>query len=1056
MQKDKNQATLGLDVGAESIGWALIAGSEEGGKSILAAGSHRFDAAVEGDFASGRDESRAKARRDARQPRRQHWRRARRRRKILKILQRAGLLPPGAVDSPKQTHEFLLQLDREIFATGNGSGRRVASHTRYYRLRADALEQKLDPYAIGRAIYHLAQRRGFLSNRKSVKAVEDAGAVKQAIGHLREQMRQSCARTLGEYLAGLDPETERIRARWTARDMYTHEFDAIWKAQQQFHPQTLTLQLRKKLHAALFDQRPLKSQRHLLGHCELLPDRRRTGIARRAFQRFRILQAVNNLEVIAPPAPPRVLSPAERAALLETLHQKGDQTFAAVRKLFKLPKNSHFNLEEGGEKRLCGNRTDARLAAVLGETWDGYDESQRDQLVEDMLTIADEDAMLRRLHSNWGLSQEQAEALADPNFGLEAGFARLSQAAIARLLPRMEAGARYGEARREEFPERFATSDPLDRLPPVADALPQVRNPAVLRALTELRKLVNAIVDRFGKPHRICIELARDLKQPRRERQRASQRNRQNERARSEARKLILSKQGIANPSSADVQKVLLAEECNWQCPYTGRKVCMESLLGVHPQFDIEHIIPFSRSLDNSFVNKTLCYHQENRSRKHKLTPVEAYAAVPARWTEILDRVRRFRGDLARAKLRRFMTEVVDTDFTHRQLNETRETSRLAGDYLALLFGGRVDKSHAQRIFVSTGRITGYLRNEWGLNAILGDGGAKSREDHRHHAVDAIATALSTPALVKRLADAAARTLPGGSPLFAQVTLPWPKFIDDVRRVVLGDPAEPLSGIRVSMRPNKKVNGVLHAETLYSKAVPGAGHDSRHVRKQLHKLTLTDLRKDAIVDPVIRNHVRARWELLGGGDPAKVFADPANHPVLHTRDGRAVPIHKVRVKAKAKPKAVGKAARRRWVASKAGSNHLTVVLAILDEKGRELKWVDYPLTRIRAVQRLADSKRRGCASRLVRRDWGSRRALKFCLAPHDHVVMYDDHGVSQLYRVASVSKRDIELRLHADARTADALRAAKQRVRVSAEKLRKRNARKVRVTYLGEIVADNG
>ena len=113
--------------------------------------------------------------------------------------------------------------------------------------------------------------------------------------------------------------------------------------------------------------------------------------------------------------------------------------------------------------------------------------------------------------------------------------------------------------------------------------------------------------------------------------------------------------------------------------------------MGKHSQFDIEHIIPFSRSLDNSFVNKTLCYHEENRDVKQNQTPYEAYAANETKWQEIIGRVKRFRGPAAHAKLRKFQQKKLDEDFAARMLQDTRYMSRLATEYLGLLYGGQID-----------------------------------------------------------------------------------------------------------------------------------------------------------------------------------------------------------------------------------------------------------------------------------------------------------------------------------------------------------------------------
>src|SRR5262249_48265413 len=146
-----------------------------------------------------------------------------------------------------------------------------------------------------------------------------------------------------------------------------------------------------------------------------------------------------------------------------------------------------------------------------------------------------------------------------------------------------------------------------------------------------------------------------------------------NEDARSKAFARLLKEMGERYATDRNVLKVRLAEECNWQCPYTGKGFGMEELVGDESQFDIEHIIPFSRSLDNSFVNKTLCYHEENRNKKGGNTPFQAYGTTP-KWSEILDRVRHFRSDCAARKLQLFLCETLPNtdDFVAKQLSDTR------------------------------------------------------------------------------------------------------------------------------------------------------------------------------------------------------------------------------------------------------------------------------------------------------------------------------------------------------------------------------------------------
>ena len=833
----------------------------------------------------------------------------RRRRSCCTFFSVHDLLPSGNIDTPDAIHAFINALDSSIRERHVSRGDRVDNHVFLYRLRAKALDTRLDKHDLGRVLYHLAQRRGFLSNRKTLRTDEDAGEVYRAITELGDDMRAVGARTLGEYFSRLDPEEERIRRRWTSRPMYEDEFNAIWDSQSPHHD-TLTGDLKKTLHQALFFQRPLKSQKHLVGHCDLLPKKKRIAIGRALAQEFRVLQAVNNLEIRFPDYTSRSLSPSERRHLITWLNTHGDLPFSRLKqkKHFGLPKGTVFNLEEGGEKRLCGHRTNAKLATVFGARWFEMSQECRDAIIDDVLSVERPETLRRRGVRCWGLTAEEAAALAEVR--LEEGYASHCRSALERLLPHLRAGMTYGEARRLEFPERFATRTPLDALPPVLDALPDLRNPAVCRALTELRKLVNAIVRRYGKPERIRIELARELKKGRKHREEATRRNRQNEQRREAAKRRILDELKITNPSRSDIEKVLLAEECNWECPYTTRRVNMATLLGQSPQFDIEHIWPLGRSFDDSYFNKTLCYHEENRARKRNLTPFEAYGNDASQWDAMLERVRRFQGDAAREKARRFLAEDLPDDFTHRQLNDTKYSSRCAGDYVGLLYGGRTDAHGTQRVQVSTGGVTRFLRDEWQLSGILNDGGMKTRDDHRHHAVDAIAIAFAGPRTVKLLADAADRAKSSGRRRFAAIRRPWSTFMEDVRLHI--------DRVNISFRASRRIAGQLHAESNYSKPISSRNGEGHHIRKELHTLTPTDLKRDQIVDPVIRKIVCQRYHELGGGTPSKAFADPANHPTLRTRSGRQIAIHKVRVRTTVKPRSIGQGPHQRYVGPKAG------------------------------------------------------------------------------------------------------------------------------------------
>lgn len=178
---DRN--VLGIDLGANSIGWALVRFNDDGPQELVDMGVRIFDAGAEGEIERGMDESPAVERRQARQRRRQADRQSRRLKKVAHVLQQHGLLPPGTIAHGRERHQFFVDLDARIRAAYSQQGISVNSSDGLrelpYFLRARALDHPVDPHHLGRALYHLAQRRGFLSNRKTESDDKETGKVKE-------------------------------------------------------------------------------------------------------------------------------------------------------------------------------------------------------------------------------------------------------------------------------------------------------------------------------------------------------------------------------------------------------------------------------------------------------------------------------------------------------------------------------------------------------------------------------------------------------------------------------------------------------------------------------------------------------------------------------------------------------------------------------------------------------------------------------------------------------------------------------------------------------------
>ncbi|MBD3725088.1 MAG: type II CRISPR RNA-guided endonuclease Cas9 [Flavobacteriaceae bacterium] len=482
----------------------------------------------------------------------------------------------------------------------------------------------------------------------------------------------------------------------------------------------------------------------------------------------------------------------------------------------------------------------------------------------------------------------------------------------------------------------------LDKLPVGKEAdkeIQAIRNPIVITALFELRKLVNELIDEHGKIDEIKVEMARDLKisKSQRNKIRREQKRLEKENDRVKAR-LLEEGQRITHDN---ILLYKLWEECKRTCPYTGKPISVTQLFSGEVQ--IEHIHPWSRSLNDSFSNKTLCYADENRKKGDK-TPFEFYGSDEANWSAIKERALKLFSDTkeypnAYQKFKRFVQVKFDDDFSSRQLNDTRYISKEAKNYLSRI---------CKNVIVSPGQATSNLRHKWGMNNILNDENEKTREDHRHHAIDALVMACTKVSYVQELSkwNRYNRTYD-----LKNFPLPWETFRKDAEVAVdkiLVSHKKVSNDITVRTHKCEKngkthanvgvaARGQLHKETVYGKRTFN-GEEAFHVRKSIESLT-TEKQLDKVVDESIKLLIRKRIQELGGfvkgNIPANTFfvvdEDGVKQPqiFLPNKNGAPVPVLKVRMKENIGGAEKLKDKINQWVNPR--NNHH--VLIYKDEKG---------------------------------------------------------------------------------------------------------------------------
>lgn len=906
---------LALDLGSTSLGWVLIRLMEAGGKlypvAIIKAGVRIFS-----DGRNPKDgSSLAVTRRTARAMRRRRDRLLKRKHRMMALLLEHGFFPADIAE------------------------RKALERLNPYELRARGLDAALAPGEFARALFHINQRRGFKSNRKTDRKDNDSGALKAAISALWQQLdvhgAEGKARTVGELLwrrmqegqkviekkdsDAFDHSRHGVRARYRERrsirgdgkaridksyDLYIDrtmieaEFDVLWARQSELNPTLFNEEARKDLKDCLLHQRPLKPVKP--GRCTLLPEEERAPLALPSQQCFRILQEVNHLRILGAQLQESALTLEQRDRLLDALERNGKRSFTQIKELLGLSGTVRFSLEDDKRQELKGNITSTILAKPehFGQAWFGFSETKRDDIVTQLLTEESEARLIDWLKTQVDIDEARAERIA--NVSLPEGYGSLSAKALARLLPELrrdvvtydKAVQAAGFKHHSNISHAAATGEILPDLPYYGEYLQRhvgfgsgkpedtqekrygkIANPTVHIGLNQVRVVVNAIIKRYGHPSEVIVEVARDLKknqeQRREDQQQQAKNQKRNERLREDASGIL----GIApeRVKQADIQKLILWEElgkdaADRKCPYSGRQISGHMLLS--DEVEVEHILPFSRTLDDSLNNKTVALRSANRIKDNR-TPWEAredfmcagwdYDGILQR-AESMPRNKRYR--FGADGYEKWLRE--DKDFLARALNDTRHLSRVAREYLSLIC--------PQATRVIPGRMTAMLRAKLGLNDILGLKGEKNRNDHRHHAVDACVIGVTDQGLLQRFAQASASAREKAlDRLIEAMPEPWPGYRTHVERAV--------NRIWVSHKPDHGFEGAMMEGTAY-----GIRRDGSIVQKR--KSDGTEGREISNLIRIAEPSQPQRHGLDGNGRPLpyKGYVGGSNYCIEIVRD----------------------------------------------------------------------------------------------------------------------------------------------------------------------------
>lgn len=461
---------LGIDTGTNSLGWAVVDKDDAGDYTLVRKGSLIFQEGVKIEKEKGIESSKASERTGHKALRKHYFRRRLRKIEVLKVLLKYSWCPPLSDEDLHLWHvkkEYPLD---DAFLAWQRTDEKFGRNPYYYRHLC--LHEKLDlseeseRYIIGRAMYHLAQRRGFLSNRIDQSDEKESGKVKESISDLSNEMKNAGCAFLGDYFYKLYKEqgvAVKIRNRYTDREEhYKKEFYEICKVQG------LDAEQIRDLERALYFQRPLKSQRQGVGRCTMEKSRARCADSHPAYERFRMLSFINNIKVKGPhDIDLRPLNNEEYNKIVHLFYRKnkpqfdfeeiakaiaGKKNYQYIKDKGDLPYKFNFRMAQG----VTGCPTTANLIDVFGDNYtDGIAEQytlsegkSKEQMVDDVWNVLYSFADKEKVKT-WGMEKLQLDEDTAERFSkirLSHSFASLSLCAIRKILPWLERGMIYSHA----------------------------------------------------------------------------------------------------------------------------------------------------------------------------------------------------------------------------------------------------------------------------------------------------------------------------------------------------------------------------------------------------------------------------------------------------------------------------------------------------------------------------------------------------------------------------------------------------------------------------------
>lgn len=839
--------SLGLDIGTSSVGWAVI---NEDKQRIEDLGVRIFERPEN----PKNGEPLAKPRRDARSARRRLKRRRQRLDYLKSFFAERGLL------SKEQIRDLLTYDKNHV-------------HSNPYIVRSMAIKEKVSNEELFIALYHIAKRRGYKSNRKSVEEKDkESGKVLSSI----KANQPLLAKHNGSVAAALLEESKFaknkrnksgkydnsfIRADFESEILailYAQNWDESWINELLYsNPEADNT----KGKSGLFYQRPFMDEiliKNMRGQCQYEENHPRSPKASYSFDLFRLAQDLAHLEY----NDGEKLTTEEIRNCIEVFKDIKEPSYARVRKVLGYDRDEsfHFDYIRGKQKASQQETEKNKFGGLkfyhevktalksLPEDWQRIEQDINlfDQVGE-ILTLNKDDESLRKEFDKLDISDKARKQLMTINVS---GFCHLSLKALRKLTPYMLEGNTYDKAVEFVYPGEFSAkmSGNKNELPPLSEEqLHQLTNPIVKRAVSQTRKVINAVIRKYGAPYQIKIECARDLRKNKKERDEIKDKQDKNA-AYNQSIISRLQGMGITSPSGKQITKYKLYEWQTGQCMYCGQPFNIPDIFLDDTLTQIDHIVPFSRCAVERIYNKVLCCASCNQTKGDK-TPYETWGN-----TEKWDTVVNLANTMPERKKNRILCEKPPKeDWRDHALKDTQYITKFLSNYIRnnLQFANYND-GRKQKVVRPAGGITDALRKMYGI-------GVKDRgANNCHHAVDACIIATVSERQIARLSEwHKYNILRLKTELERGQYEPWNNFAQEVRiRSGMShdvDEIEKLAEFRdkfrqfesydeefiqeihplfVSRTSNRNMKGKAHEETIRS---PKVKEGMRTCRKELNK-----------------------------------------------------------------------------------------------------------------------------------------------------------------------------------------------------------------------------